>query len=150
MTIDNVLEQQQSRQNIDCRGISVSVESQGPTTVIAVSGDIDASNSDFMTTVLSGFASRNDRIVLDLSSVDFIGTQGVRVLIDFDRQCRRDGAAWALVPCRILRRLLGVIDVGRHLPAADSVDDAVQLLQWGVISPDLQNLSRVAPEKLRC
>jgi hypothetical protein len=43
-----------------------------------------------------------------------------------------------------------VIDVGRHLPVADSVDDAVQLLQWGVISPDLQNLSRVAPEKLRC
>jgi anti-anti-sigma factor len=150
MTTDNVLEQPPSRANIDCRGMCVSVESQGPTPVITVSGDIDASNSDFMATVLSGFATRNDRLVVDMRGVDFIGTAGVQVLVDFDLQCRREGAAWTLVPCRILIRLLQVVDVGRHLPVSDSVDDAVALLQWGVISPEPPKLPLVAPEKLRC
>jgi anti-anti-sigma factor len=150
MTTDSALEQPPARAKLDCRGISVSVESRGPTTVIAVSGDIDASNSDFMTTVLRGFATRNDRLVVDMRGVDFVGTQGVRVLVDFDLQCRRDGAAWALVPCRILSRLLAVIDVGGHLPVSESVEDAVALLQWGVISPELPKLPLVAPEKLRC
>jgi anti-anti-sigma factor len=151
MTTDNVLEQPPARETFDCSGTSMTVEYQGSTTVIAVSGDIDASNSDFLATVLRGSAARNGRFVVDMRGVDFVGTQGVRALIDFNLQCRRDGAAWALVPCRILLRLLAVIDVGRHLPVSDSVDDAAALLQWGVISPDLPpKLPLVAPEKLRC
>jgi anti-anti-sigma factor len=150
MTTDSVLEKPHARANLDCRGISISVESQGPTTVIAVSGDIDASNSDFMATVLSGFATSNDRFVVDMRGVDFVSTQGVRVLVDFGLQCRRDGAAWALVPCQTLLRLLAVIDVGRHLPVSESVDDAVALLQWGVISSELPKLPLVARHKLRC
>jgi anti-anti-sigma factor len=150
MTTDSVLEQPPARANVDCRGISVSVESRGPTTVIAVSGDIDASTSDFMATVLRGFATRNDRFVVDMRSVDFVGTQAVRVLVDFGSQCRRDGAAWSLVPSQTLLRLLAVIDVGRHLPVSESVDDAVALLQWGVISPELPKLPLVARHKLRC
>jgi anti-anti-sigma factor len=150
MTTDSVLEQPPARANFDCRGISVSVESQDPTTVIKVSGAIDTSNSDFMATVLRGFATRNDRFVVDMRGVDFVGTQGVRVLVDFYLQCRRDGTAWALVPCPMLLRLLAVIDVGRHLPVSDSVDDAVALLRGGVISPDLPKLALVATEKLRC
>jgi hypothetical protein len=54
------------------------------------------------------------------------------------------------VPCQTLLRLLSVIDVGRHLPVSESVDDAVALLQWGVISPELPKLPLVAPHKLRC
>ena len=150
MTTDNVLKQPPARSKFDCRGTSVSVESQVSTTVIAVSGDIDASNSDFMVTVLDAFATRNDRLVVDMNGVDFVGTQGVRVLVDFDLRCRRDGAVWALVPCRILQRLLAVIDIGRHLPVSNSVDDALVRLQRGVISPDLPKPPLVAPEKLRC
>jgi anti-anti-sigma factor len=150
MTTDNVLEQPPARETFDCSGTSMTVECQGPTTVIAVSGDIDASNSDFLATVLRGSTAGKDRCVLDMRAVGFIGTQGVRVLVDFDLLCRRDGAVWALVPCPILLRLLAVIDVGRHLPVSDSVDDAVALLQWGVIPPDLPKLALVAPEKLRC
>jgi anti-anti-sigma factor len=150
VTTDSVLEQPPVCADFECSGMSVSVKHQGPTTAIAVSGDIDASNSEFLATVLRGFATRNGRFVVDMRGVDFVGTQGVRVLIDFNLQCRRDGAAWALVPCRILLRLLAVIDVGRHLPVSDSVHDAAALLQWGVISPDLPKLPLVASEKLRC
>lgn len=150
MTVNTTLFQQRpSSDCIDCRGASVSVETRGPTTVITVSGEIDASNADFMATVLNGFATGKGPVVVDLSGIDFVGTQGLRVLLGFDDQCRRGGVAWALVPCRIMRRLLQVFSVERQLPLADSVDDAVDPFERSVTSDD-HRLPRVTPDKLRC
>ncbi|OBA85665.1 hypothetical protein A5662_03995 [Mycobacteriaceae bacterium 1482268.1] len=147
--IDNVRGQVQFSAHIDRQSAAISVESRGPNTVIKVTGDVDASNADFVATVLQDFVTGNERIAVDLSNLEFVGTQGLRVLIDFDDRCRRAGGAWALVPCGTLRRLMDVVDVG-HLPASDSVDDALDLLGRGIAASTVHDLPRVTKDKLRC
>ena len=147
--IDNVFDHLDFGQRITGRAASISAGTCGETTVISVSGEIDASNADFTATVLNGFATWNGEVVLDLSSLDFIGTQGLRVLIEFSESCRRSNTAVAVVPCRTLQRLLQVIDIGRHLPVAESVRSAVRSVEREVtVGP--QTFTRVDPEKLRC
>lgn len=148
--IDNVLEQLDFGAPLNGSALSVSAESVGETTVISVGGEIDASNADFTATVLNGFATCNGKVVVDLSSVDFIGTQGLRLLIEFDDQCRRSNTAVVVVPCRMLRRLLEVVGMGRHLSIAESVTDALRAVDRDSVAPGSNAFTRVAAEKLRC
>jgi anti-anti-sigma factor len=148
--IDNVLVHKQPRECTQRRGATVSVESVGPTTVISVSGEVDASNVEFVGDVLDSFATRRGRIVVDCSRLEFVAAQGVRLLIGFDNQCQQRDIVWALVPCRILSRLLQVADVQQVLPVAESVDDARLMLESVEASPAGRALQRVDPEKLRC
>jgi anti-anti-sigma factor len=146
----DVPEQLQSTGFVDRRTASVSLHSRGQATVITVTGEIDASNADFLITVLSGFAAQEGSLVLDLSDLEFFGAQGLRVLSDFDQQCRRAGSGWALVPPRMLRRMMQVIDIGQRLPVSNSADDAVKALERPSTSSALSALPCVAKEKLRC
>lgn len=148
--IDNVLEELDFGPRFNGRAASISAESWGETTVISACGEIDASNADFTATVLDGFATANGKVVVDLSNLDFIGTQGLRVLIEFYESCQRSNTAAAVVPCRMLRRLLHVIDIGGHLPVAQSVHSAVHSVERDVTPAQPQTFTRVAPEKLRC
>src|SRR6476469_4519909 len=124
--IDNVLDQLEFGDRFNGHAVSISAHPVGPTTVITVTGAIDASNAEFAASVLDGFAKRNGKVAVDLSSVDFIGTPGLRVLIEFHDRCRRRNTAVAIVPCHMLRRLIDVLDTGSHLPIEESVSDAVQ------------------------
>ncbi|OBK71221.1 STAS domain-containing protein [Mycobacterium sp. 1274761.0] len=146
--IDNVRGQAQFTAYIDRRSAAIAVESRGASTIVAVTGDVDASNADFVTTVLQDFVAGSDRIVVDVSGLEFVGIQGLRVLIDFDARCRTSGRAWVLVPCGMLRRLIDVVDMGRHLPASESVDDALDHLNRDGATP--HDPPRVAADKLRC
>jgi anti-anti-sigma factor len=151
MTVtDNAFLSARSTSFAERRGAGVSVESAGPTTIICLSGEVDASNMQFVSDVLDRFALGRGRIVLDARRLDFIGAQGLRLLIGFDQKCQRRDVVWALVPCRILRRLLQVTDVEQALPMAESVGDARSMLESVEASPRERTLQRVAPEKLRC
>jgi anti-anti-sigma factor len=151
MTVfDNVLEQLDFGDRFNGHAVSISAHPVGQTTVIIVTGAIDASNCDFTASVLQGFATRNGKVAVDLSGVDFIGTPGLRVLIEFHDTCLLGNTAVAIVPCRMLRRLIDVLDIGGHLPIEESVSDAVQSVDGDVPTPELQALTRVDPQKLRC
>ena len=148
--IDNVLDHLDFGRPIAGHAASISADACGETTVISVSGEIDAANADFTATVLNGFACWNGKVVLDLSRLDFIGTQGLRVLVDFYERCQRSNTVMVMVPCRMLLRLLRLIDVGRHLPVAESVNSALRSVEGDVTAVGLQMFSLVDPEKLRC
>jgi anti-anti-sigma factor len=135
---------------VDVGGAYIRVETWQATTVVAVTGEIDALNADFTATVLHGFATGPDPIALDLSELEFIGTQGLRMLVEFDDRCRLNDVVWTLVPCRMLSRLLELVDIGRQLPISGSVDAAVQRLMCEAPSPRTGVIPRVAQEKLRC
>jgi anti-anti-sigma factor len=148
--IDNVLEQLDFGERFNGYAVSISAHPVGSTTVITVNGAIDASNSDFTASVLHGFATLNGKVAVDLSSVDFIGTRGLRMLIEFHDTCRRRNTTAAIVPCRTLRRLMDVLDIGSDLPIAESVSDAVQSVDGDILTTDLRAFTRVDPQKLRC
>lgn len=139
--INNVLQQLDFNERIDDRVASISAAKGEQATVIAISGEIDASNADFTQSVLDDFVTCKDAIVIDLSGLDFIGTQGLRLLIEFDEHRRRVGGRWTLVACPTLRRLVEAIGMGAELPLTDVVESAV--------APP-QSLPCVAKEKLRC
>ncbi len=148
--IDNVLERLDFGECLNGNAASISAESIGETTIISVKGEIDASNADFAATVLNGFATWNGKVVADLSDLDFIGTQGLRLLVEFHDRCRRSNTMLAVVPCRMLRRLLEVIDIGRHLPVAESIHDAVLSVERGFAPANSRTFTQVAAENLRC
>ncbi len=135
----------------DARGASICAQARGQAIIIAVSGEIDASNADFTATILDGFSARNDAVVIDMTELDFIGTQGLRLLIEFHDRCQRSGTALTVVPGPMLRRLMQFVDVGRDLSVGESVDDAVRSVVRGVASVDSQpTFVAVDPAKLRC
>jgi anti-anti-sigma factor len=94
--------------------------------VVAVSGEIDASNG----VALAGYVERHAGIaatlILDLSAVDFFGTAGLTALRRIDLCCDRIG--WMLVPSPAVRRALRACHAD-DLPQTESVATAVAALE---------------------
>ncbi|GFG50289.1 hypothetical protein CQY20_26895 [Mycolicibacterium agri] len=151
MTVDMTLPEQHSRpQGAGWRTASISVETRGSTTLISASGEVDASNADFLATVLTGFTQRRTPVVLNLADLEFVGTQGLRVLLHFDDECQRGGVPWTLVPCGTMRELFGVFRLFDQLPIVDSVTAAVDSFECTGIPHEGKNRARVTRDKLRC
>jgi anti-anti-sigma factor len=108
-----------------CDGVSLSSRPQGGATVMAASGELDASNIHH----LGDYVHRRlgDRpVVLDLTELSFLGAQGIQALFTIDEKCAEAGVEWALVPSHPVSRLLRICDKDRRLPATSSVGHALQ------------------------
>jgi len=126
-----------------CDGALLSSRAQGAATVIAATGEIDASNiaslADYTQRCLGG-----DRpVVLDLTRLDFLGAQGIPALFDIDARCGDAGVQWAVVPSHPVSRLLRICDKDRRLPTAGSVDEALQRFCG---ASQTQRLLKLVPE----
>jgi anti-anti-sigma factor len=97
-------------------------------TVLAISGDVDAGNGERIQDVVARCALGGDALILNLSGVEFFGARGISVLIAI-RDIRQSAATpWALIPSRVVSRVLQLTAYGTELPSAGSVRDAVRLL----------------------
>jgi anti-sigma B factor antagonist len=91
--------------------------------IVYVRGDVDLSTMPALREHVRSQIAGNRKLVLDLSELDFIGTDGLAVLADLDA---RDGAAgWALVGGRAVNRLLRAADLSTRYRAFDSLDSAL-------------------------
>lgn len=91
---------------------------------ISALGELDAANAqDFIAYALE-HATGAQRLVLDLSGVEFFGTAAFSALHTFNVRCARDGIDWALVPSAPVRRLLQICDPDATLPVTVSVETA--------------------------
>ena len=93
---------------------------QGLSTVlIAVEGDVDASNGR----ELAGFVERHiagfTHSVLDLRLADFFGTAGFAALHNVNVISSQYGVSWALLAGQQVRRLLSICDPDDTLPLED-------------------------------
>ena len=95
-------------------------------TVIALRGEIDASNAAEVGTCLHGFVSHERALVLDLSDLDVLGAEGVESLFMLADTCDRLGVDWALVASQSVRRLLRAGDREGRLPAVGSMVEVLQ------------------------
>ena len=97
-------------------------------TVLAVSGDVDAANSGRVLDFATPYVLGGEAFILDLSGIVFFGARGISVLIAI-RDARQTAAApWALVPSRVVTRVLRLTACDTELPRADSVRDALRLI----------------------
>jgi anti-anti-sigma factor len=90
--------------------------------VVRVRGEIDVTNAATMTGYALAHAVSGRGLILDLSEVDFLGTEGFSALHRVAVGCARIGTACSLVPGAVATRLLRVCDPTGLLAVADTVD----------------------------
>lgn len=118
-----------TQQSVDCH--TARFTTQWPDTavgIITVQGELDASNAAEFATYVDQSTTDGVRLVLDLSTLEFFGTAGFSALHTINVRCAHSGARWALVSGEAVARLLRVCDRDKVLPVADTVPEAITLL----------------------
>jgi anti-anti-sigma factor len=97
--------------------------------VITAHGELDAANTPEFVDYALRHAPHTERLVLDLSGVDFFGTAGFSALHTVNVRCAGEKIEWALVPSSAVTRLLQICDPDSALPVRASVDAALSSVQ---------------------
>ncbi len=88
------------------------------TSGFAVSGEIDAHTAPDVATAIA--ESSDDRLVIDLSGVEFVDSSGLRVLIEAHQSRLDGGRSLALAnPSSVVRRLFDIAGVVGYLDIVD-------------------------------
>lgn len=97
--------------------------------VIATHGELDAANAQQFVDYALRHAAHIDRLVLDLTGVDFFGTAGFSALHTLNVRCAAEKIEWALAPSAAVTRLLRICDPDSALPICTSVETALSAVQ---------------------
>jgi anti-anti-sigma factor len=97
--------------------------------VITAHGELDAANAQEFVDYALRHAAHIDRLVLDLTGVDFFGTAGFSALHSVNVRCAGEKIEWALAPSSAVTRLLRICDPDSALPICNSVDTALSAVQ---------------------
>ena len=93
--------------------------------VITAHGELDAANAQEFVDYALRHAAHIDRLVLDLTGVDFFGTAGFSALHTLNVRCAAEKIQWAMAPSAAVTRLLRICDPDSTLPMCESVDAAL-------------------------
>lgn len=89
--------------------------------LVGVRGDVDATNHQ----TLGRFVARHTRVskqlILDLTGVDFFGSQGFTALYYVSVQCARRDVDWMIAGGRSVLRILRICDPDADLPLAGDI-----------------------------
>ena len=110
---------------------------QPNTAVVTAHGEIDAANALQLVEYALRHADRINRLVLDMSGVNFFGTSGFSALHTLNVRCAGEAINWATVPSPAVARLLRICDPDSALPIYGGVGTALAAVQ-GVQPPLLQ------------
>ncbi|MFG1930490.1 STAS domain-containing protein [Mycobacterium sp. NPDC048908] len=97
--------------------------------VIAAHGELDAANVQQFVDYALRHAAHLDRLVLDLTDVDFFGTAGFSALHTLNVRCAAEKIEWALASSPAVTRLMRICDPDSTLPIRDGVDAALAAVQ---------------------
>jgi anti-anti-sigma factor len=97
--------------------------------IVSAYGDIDASNASSLTDYAVVTAIRCRGLILDLTGLEFFGTEGFSALHRVSVRCARADIGWIAVPGAAVSRLLRVCDPHGSLPRVDTVDAALANIQ---------------------
>ena len=112
------------------RGIELS--QRGDVVIAQLEGDIDLANTPTLSaTILEAIPNDAAGLVVDLSSVRYIDSVGIRMLFTFVRSLHasRQGMAIAIPPESPVRKLLKITHLDEAAVLRGTVDDAVDALR---------------------
>lgn len=114
----------------DCRTAHFATRWLQPSmAVIAAHGELDAANAQEFVDYALRHAPHIDRLVLDLTGVDFFGTAGFSALHTLNVRCAAEKIEWAMASSPAVTRLLQICDPDSALPLCGSVDAALAAVQ---------------------
>jgi anti-sigma B factor antagonist len=102
----------------------VTVDDHGRVVVVRVQGEVDTATAPQMGEVLDAQLARDLRVVLDLSSVDFMDLHGLAVLMRAARRARSSFFVARPAPC--VRRLLELIHADGEVPILPDGTDPLE------------------------
>jgi anti-anti-sigma factor len=103
-----------------------STEPHGASVVVRVQGELDVVSSQRFDDCLTEAAATSDRIILDLSSVDFMDTTALAVIVGhWRRQVAADGLFFLAGARYRYVKALWITGLADRLPMYDTVDEAV-------------------------
>ncbi len=107
--------------------MNVNVETRDSATIIQPQGDVDlASSPVFRARLQEAQEQAQAKLVIDLSSVQYMDSSGVATLVECLQRSRTDGTP--LVLCQLHERVLSVFQIARLDGVFDivaTVDDAL-------------------------
>ena len=93
------------------------------TAIVTAAGELDAANAtEFVE--YAWRAGQVERLILDLTGIEFFGTAGVSALQTLGVRCAADRAEWALVPSKAVTRVLSICDPDTTLPVQRTIEAA--------------------------
>lgn len=107
--------------------MQVNTEQRDGATIVRPDADIDLSTSSILRTSLqAAHESAADKLVIDLSSVQYMDSSGVATLVECLQMSRRSGTT--LLLCELHERVLSVFQIAR----LDGVFDIVPTLDEAI------------------
>jgi len=111
--------------------------------LVEVRGDVDATNRHALGRFIQHHTRVSKQLLLDLSGVDFFGSQGFTSLYYVSTHCVRRDVDWMVVGSRTVLRILRICDPDGELPVVgdfkaalarlDHVAKARHAVAWGDI-----------------
>ena len=102
------------------------VRSQGDTTIVALSGDVDLDNSRQVRNVLLESVNGKRGVLVEMSEVSYIDSSGIASLVEAYQSARRDSTPFALVAVSdSAMRVLELARLDRVFSIHASVSDAL-------------------------
>jgi anti-anti-sigma factor len=114
--------------DLDAGGVRLSIRSDNMTTVVAATGEVDASNIDRVSEYLRTALTVNHPLVVDLRELTFFGAQGIPALFSLGEHCAKAGVDWVIVVSHPVLRLLRIGDKDHRLPTVSSMPEAMKRL----------------------
>jgi anti-anti-sigma factor len=104
----------------------IGVETRDGGIVVRLGGELDLYNADKVRKALLDAAARApERLVLDLTEVEFIDSTALGALIEARASLPERRGLLLAAPAHETRRALQVSGLDRHLPVHDTVDEAL-------------------------
>src|SRR6266581_922699 len=104
--------------------------------VVSVQGELDVVSSQRFDDYLSEASSRSDRVILDLSAVDFMDTTALAVIVRHWRRQVAAGGLFLLAGARYRYiKALWITGLADRLPMYDTVGEALAAAQAGRPEP---------------
>lgn len=99
--------------------------------VVSADGELDAANAGHLGDYVVRVATQSRHLVLDLTGVEFFGTEGFSMLNTLNVRCAEAGACWAMVPSAAVNRVLRICDPQGGLSVVGTVDAALERARGG-------------------
>jgi anti-anti-sigma factor len=102
------------------------MESHDASVVVAVRGELDVVTSQQFDDYLSEASAGHDRVILDLSGVDFMDTTALAVIVSHWRRQAESGGAFLLAGARYrYTKALWITGLADRLPRYETVAEAL-------------------------
>jgi anti-sigma B factor antagonist len=100
--------------------------------VIALAGELDLSGTPDLTEALASLPPDAEQTFVDLSTLSFIDSSGLRLLIEAAKSAQERGAAMTLVgPTPTVQRVFQIVGVADLVPVEASLEAAIDKLALG-------------------